>query len=83
MSRRERLSGYLLKKKGDCYFTNCEKWQTFSNKTKHYDAIEAVKAAQRATRAKTSIVEVYDVYEGSNGITRYIREERIFNTKEK
>lgn len=83
MSRRETLSGYLLKKKGDCYFTKCEKWQTFSNKTKHYDAIEAVKAAQRATRAKTSIVEVYDVYGGSNGITRYTREERIFNTKEK
>ena len=58
MSRRETLSGYLLKKKGDCYFTNCEKWQTFSNKTKHDDAIEAVKAAQIATRAKTSIVEV-------------------------
>ena len=83
MSSRETLSGYLMKKKGDCYFTNCEKWQTFSNKTKHYDAIEAIKAAQRATRAQTYIVEVYDVYEGSNGITRYTREERTFNTKEK
>lgn len=75
--KREYLSAYILKKKGDCYLTEDDKWKSFCNRTKHFLTLESVKSFQSKSRAKTTVVAVYDVYEGSNGITKYERVERL------
>lgn len=75
-TKRETLSAYILKKKGDCYLTEDDKWKSFCNKTKHFLTLEAVESVKLKSRAKTTIVAVYDVYEGSNAITKYERVER-------
>tara|TARA_R100001510_G_C7656088_1_gene215710 strand:+ start:2824 stop:3072 length:249 start_codon:yes stop_codon:yes gene_type:complete len=75
-TKREILLGYILKKKGNRYLTEDDKWKIFCNKTKHFSTLESVKSVKLKSRAKTTIVVVYDVYEGSNAITKYERVER-------
>lgn len=77
MNTKEILSGYLLKKKGDCYLTTDGKWRSFSNKTIEFDSLDEVTTIHKNNRGKTSIVAVYDVTTGNNGISLYQRVERI------
>jgi len=79
---REHFSAYILKKKGDCYLTEDDRWKSFCNTTRHLTSLELVKEIKRKSRAKINVVAVYDTYEGFNSITKYERVERVIEIEE-
>ena len=74
---REFFSAYILKKKGDCYLTEDDRWKSFCNTTRHFTSLETVREFKRKSRARMTIVAVYDTYQGTNSITKYERVERV------
>lgn len=78
MKETSRLNGYILKKRGDCYLTNDDKWKSFCNNTRHFATIEDALEYRSASKAKMNVIVVWDVYYGNNQINKYERKEELY-----